>query len=168
MHLLVTSEAKAFSAHAVSCACLRGFDANRLTTRTCASYDEVSFFLRRAKIVDQDAMEEQVRLLAACMPAEYTAAADVVTIMGGLPLALDQAERILKRQGVASQATSLGYEQQQAHLLDRRGNFPGHHPHSVAMTFHLSMKGENFFSEDGKWYKSSVICPKDPVARCRR
>ncbi|HEU5226567.1 MAG TPA: helix-turn-helix domain-containing protein [Ktedonobacteraceae bacterium] len=47
------------------------------------------FLLRRAKVLVPEATCEHLRRFAEQMPAEYRAAEELVTVMGGLPLALD-------------------------------------------------------------------------------
>ncbi|MBO0791280.1 MAG: helix-turn-helix domain-containing protein, partial [Ktedonobacteraceae bacterium] len=55
--------------------------------------------LRRAKVLEQQAASEQVTQLRERMPAEYRAASQLVTMLGGLPLALDQAGAYLEETG---------------------------------------------------------------------
>jgi tetratricopeptide (TPR) repeat protein/transcriptional regulator with XRE-family HTH domain len=98
----------------------------------------VLFVLRRAKLLKSDATSEQVRLFATTMPAEYAAAEELVTVMGGLPLALDQAGAYLEETGCSLSDYLQRYKQQPVHLLNRRGLPGGGHPRSVATTFLLA------------------------------
>ncbi len=96
--------------------------------------------LRRAKMLELETGGEQVQHLAIRIPEDYTAAADLVSILGGLPLALDQAGAYLEETGCSLNDYQRRYEQQRASLLDRRGSSGGHHPQSVAATFLLALE----------------------------
>ncbi|HET8845600.1 MAG TPA: helix-turn-helix domain-containing protein, partial [Ktedonobacteraceae bacterium] len=56
----------------------------------------ILFLLRRAKVLELEARREHVQQLAIQMPHQHAVAAEVVTAMGGLPLALDQAGAYLE------------------------------------------------------------------------
>ncbi len=102
----------------------------------------ILFLLRRAKVISPEATNEQVRQLARHMPhmpAQYQAAAELVTALGGLPLALDQAGAYIEETGCSFPGYLQRYEQQQIRLLDQRGGSASDHPHSVAVTFRLSL-----------------------------
>jgi len=94
--------------------------------------------LRRAKVLSRTATWKQVRQLAQDAPTDYTAAQDLATVLGGLPLALDQAGAYVEETGCSLGDYVQRYQQQQARLLARRGGAGKQHPHSVAATFHLS------------------------------
>ena len=96
------------------------------------------FVLRRAKVLEQTATWEQVCQLARDAPTDYAAAQEVVTALGGLPLALDQAGAYVEETGCSLGDYVQRYQQQRARLLARRGSAGEQHPHSVAATFHLS------------------------------
>jgi len=96
------------------------------------------FVLRRAKVLEQTATWEQVCQLARDAPTDYAAAQEVVTALGGLPLALDQAGAYVEETGCSLGDYVQRYQQQRARLLARRGCAGEQHPHSVAATFHLS------------------------------
>ena len=100
----------------------------------------IVFLLRRAKLLEPDARSEQPGTRAASMASEYAAARDLVTRMGGLPLALDQAGAYIEETGCSLLDYLLRYKQQRSHMLDRRGRFAIDHPHSVVATFHLAME----------------------------
>lgn len=95
--------------------------------------------LRRAKILSPHATNEQIEQLARENPTEYMAAQELVTRLGGLPLALDQAGAYLEETGCGL----AGYLQRYTHhrgaqLLARRGALCSDHPHSVTTTFVLA------------------------------
>jgi tetratricopeptide (TPR) repeat protein/transcriptional regulator with XRE-family HTH domain len=96
------------------------------------------FVLRRAKVLEPTATWEQVRQFARDAPTDYAAAEEVVTVLGGLPLALDQAGAYVEETGCSLGDYVQRYQQQRARLLARRGSAGELHPHSVAATFHLS------------------------------
>jgi hypothetical protein len=93
------------------------------------------FLLRRAKVLEPEATSEQMQQLAQRQPSEYAAAEKLVRVMDGLPLALDQAGAYIEEIGCSLADYLQRYEQQPAHLLDRRGVLGGDHPHSVTTTF---------------------------------
>jgi tetratricopeptide (TPR) repeat protein/transcriptional regulator with XRE-family HTH domain len=103
-----------------------------------AQEEGVLFILRRAKRLSPEAIEEQVQHLATRRSDEYTTARALVTLMGGLPLALDQAGAYIEETGCSLAAYLQCYQQQCLHLLDRRGMVHGDHPLSVAATFELA------------------------------
>ncbi len=97
------------------------------------------FLLRRAKVLEPEATYVQVSQLAEQMPLQYAAGADMVTAMGGLPLALDQA-------GAYLEATQCGlpvyldlFYTRRAILLQQRGEGSRDHPASVSTTFTLAI-----------------------------
>jgi tetratricopeptide (TPR) repeat protein len=96
------------------------------------------FLLRRAKVLEPEATGEQLRHLAIRKPGEYAAALELVTTLGGLPLALDQAGAYIEETGCGLAGYLHRYEQQRVQLLDRRGISGRDHPQSVTTTFKLS------------------------------
>jgi len=97
------------------------------------------FLLRRAKVLSPEAESQQMRRLAEQMPQQYAAAAELVVIMGGLPLALDQAGAYLEATQCGLQAYLEHFHAQRAALLTLRGDGARDHPASVSATFRLSM-----------------------------
>lgn len=102
--------------------------------------ESVLLLLRRAKVLEPEAASEQVRHLAESRPAEYAAASELARLLGGLPLALDQAGAYLEETGCSLADYLRRFEQQQMFLLDRRGGPGSHHPHSVTTTFLLAQE----------------------------
>ena len=95
------------------------------------------FLLKRAKLLSPEATREQVQQLAARLPTEYAAARELVTLMGGLPLAFDQAGAYIEETGCGLSDYLERFEKQRTYFLDRRGAFGGNHPQSVTATFRL-------------------------------
>jgi tetratricopeptide (TPR) repeat protein/DNA-binding XRE family transcriptional regulator len=95
--------------------------------------------LRRAKVLRLDATLELVQQVADSQPTEYAAAGELVHILGGLPLALDQAGAYIEETGCCLADYLRRYEQQSTRLLARRGAPEGDHPQSVAVTFQLAL-----------------------------
>ncbi len=105
------------------------------------AYEEgMLFLLRCAKVLEPEVTYEQIQQFAVNMPTEYTAAKELVTILGGLPLALDQAGAYIEETGCSLADYVCRYKQQPIRLLDRRGGSRGDHPHSITATVQLAMK----------------------------
>lgn len=96
------------------------------------------FVLRRAKMQEPEATDEHMQQLAVQQPDEYAAASELVTIMGGLPLALDQAGAYIEETNCGIEGYLRRYKQQRLHLLDRRGVVHSDHPDSVVATLRLA------------------------------
>lgn len=101
------------------------------------SEDAMLFLLRRAKVLDPTATQEQLCQLAASLPGEYAAAKKLVEVLGGLPLALDQAGAYIEETGCRFADYLQSYGKQRTRLLARRGTPGDNHPHSVVATFRL-------------------------------
>lgn len=99
----------------------------------------MQLLLRRAKLLPDLAQEEHLHQLALSAPAEHTAARELVLLMGGLPLALDQVGAYKVETKCSLSDYLQHYQQQQMHLLKRRG-VSGGHPHSVTTTFMLAIQ----------------------------
>ncbi len=100
----------------------------------------ILFVLRRAKRLKQEATYEHMRQFAVSKPDEYTAAAELVTAMAALPLALDQAGAYIEETGCSLAGYLHRYQQQSTRFLARRGGPGSNHPQSVSTTFRLSME----------------------------
>jgi tetratricopeptide (TPR) repeat protein/DNA-binding XRE family transcriptional regulator len=68
------------------------------------------------------------------------ALSELVKLLDGLPLALDQAGAYLEETGCSVQDYLIQYYGRRQHLLDRRGIHGGAHPASVAATLRLSVE----------------------------
>lgn len=94
--------------------------------------------LRRAKMLRASIAEDQSYEPTEVAPAEQSAAQELATIMGGLPLALDQAGAYIEETGCRITDYLSRYEQQRTQLLAPRGDAVGDHPQSVTATFRLA------------------------------
>jgi tetratricopeptide (TPR) repeat protein len=103
-----------------------------------AQEEGMLLLLRRAKILSPEAIPEQMDQFALRAPGEYAAARELVTLMAGLPLALDQAAAYIEETGCNFTSYLQHYEHYSAQLLDRRGTSDQSHPQSVTVTFRLS------------------------------
>ncbi|HEY7413607.1 MAG TPA: tetratricopeptide repeat protein [Ktedonobacteraceae bacterium] len=97
------------------------------------------FLLRRAKALPPEATSEQVRQLAIQSLPQYAVASELVTMLGGLPLALDQAGAYLEETRCGLPAYLDLFRTRRDALLQRRGERIQDHPASVSTTFMLAI-----------------------------
>ncbi|BCL80860.1 tetratricopeptide repeat protein [Ktedonobacteria bacterium brp13] len=90
------------------------------------------FLLRRANIIEPDAQLEHVS------EADRTQAMAISKVLGGLPLALDQAGAYIEETASSLSEYTVLYNTQRTALLRERGGFAIDHPESVATTWSLS------------------------------
>src|SRR5258708_14493004 len=95
------------------------------------------FLLRRAKVVEPEATQEHVQHFAIQMPLVCTAAQQLVTELGRLPLAIDQAGAYIEETGCSVAEYVQRYTQKRHDLLARPG-MSSDHPHSVVATLRLA------------------------------
>ncbi len=114
--------------------------AQRIELGPLTQEEGMQFLLRRAKIVGAATSPEQLHRLAEHTPGEYTAAQELVRLMDGLPLALDQVGAYLEETGCGLAPYLRAYERHRQQLLARRGIPLGEHSASVAATFTLAYK----------------------------
>ena len=107
-----------------------------LEPMTCE--EGIFFTLQRAKISKGGFSREQLPQIVQRFPQEYAAAETLVTLMGGLPLALDQAGAYIEETGCSVSEYLQRYEQYLPQLLDWRGTSGRDHPSSVISTFSLA------------------------------
>jgi tetratricopeptide (TPR) repeat protein/transcriptional regulator with XRE-family HTH domain len=100
----------------------------------------ILFVLRRAKVLKQEATYEDMQRFAVSKPGEYAAAAELVTDLAALPLALDQAGAYIDETGCSLAGYLHRYQQRHTSLLARRGGPGSDHPQSVTTTFRFSME----------------------------
>jgi tetratricopeptide (TPR) repeat protein/transcriptional regulator with XRE-family HTH domain len=97
----------------------------------------VLLLLRRAKALESEATLHHLQQLAAENPALSAVAHQLVTELGGLPLALDQAGAYIEETGCGLAEYVQRYSQKRQLLLDRRG-LSSDHPLSVVATLRLA------------------------------
>jgi tetratricopeptide (TPR) repeat protein len=90
------------------------------------------FLLRRANIIEPDAQLDRVS------EADRTQALAISELLGGLPLALDQAGAYIEETASSLSDYMTLYSTQRTALLRERGTFAIDHPESVATTWSLS------------------------------
>jgi tetratricopeptide (TPR) repeat protein/transcriptional regulator with XRE-family HTH domain len=94
----------------------------------------VLFLLRRSKMLVQDDSLSQVGLDA------LKQAKEIVTVLDGLPLALDQAGAYIEETKCGLSAYFTLYKAHRARLLNRRGKLSAGHPEPVTNTWSLSFQ----------------------------
>ncbi len=99
----------------------------------------VLFLLRRAKVLTQEASEEQMRQFAVRRPEQYVAAIGLVETLGGLPLALDQAGAYVEETRCGLPAYLELFRNRRTELLRQRGEHVYEHPSSASATFTLAL-----------------------------
>jgi tetratricopeptide (TPR) repeat protein/transcriptional regulator with XRE-family HTH domain len=102
-----------------------------------AEEEGVLLLLRRAKILEPEATLEDVQHLAVANSHLHAAAHQLVTELGRLPLALDQAGAYIEETGCGLDGYVQRYRQKRQLLLDRRG-LSRDHPESVVATLRLA------------------------------
>ncbi len=122
-HILLTTRAQS-----------TGTLARRIDVEQMTPDEGTLFLLRRAKLVEHDALIENA---ADGLRATATA---ISHMMDGLPLALDQAGAYIEETGCRLLDYLDHYQARRAILLDRRGSQIGDHPESVSTTFSLSFE----------------------------
>jgi tetratricopeptide (TPR) repeat protein len=105
---------------------------------TMSQKEGVLFLLKRAKVLEPRASDQQVQQISQRLPAEYAAAEELVQSMGGLPLALDQAGAYIEETGCGLAGYLQLYQQKRKQLLQRRGTLSEEHPQSTAATLTLA------------------------------
>ncbi|HEU5379211.1 MAG TPA: FxSxx-COOH system tetratricopeptide repeat protein [Ktedonobacteraceae bacterium] len=99
----------------------------------------ILLLLRRAKLLAPEATGEHMQQFAERMPAQYAVAAELVTVLGGLPLALDQAGAYVEETHCGLAAYLDLFRTRRDALLQRRGEGLHDHPASVSTTFTLAI-----------------------------
>jgi len=122
-HILITTRARA-----------TGALAQRVEVDTMEPEEGAILLLRRAGIVPPDAP------LSSAAAADRTQALHLVTTLGGLPLAIDQAGAYIEETGSDLSRYLDLYRTRRHALLKRRGTVPADHPEPVATTWSLSFQ----------------------------
>lgn len=105
---------------------------------TLSPQEGIFFLLRRARLLPAEANDTCMAQFAQLHPTEYATAETLVHLMGGLPLALDQAGAYIEETACGIQGYLQRYEQRRRVLLDRRGMAGKEHPQSVTHTIAMS------------------------------
>lgn len=116
-----------------------GTHAQSINLEPLGREEGVLFLLRRAKMLNLQASLLQMRHFAGQRSAAYAAAAELVTLLGGLPLALDQAGAYLEATHCGLPAYLELFRTHCMALLEQRGEGSRDHPASVATTFRLAI-----------------------------
>jgi tetratricopeptide (TPR) repeat protein len=101
--------------------------------------ESMLFLVRRAKVLEPEATRSDLLQLAERLPAQYAAAEQLVTALGGLPLALDQAGAYMEETRCGLSAYLELFRARRLTLLQQRGERARAHPESVATTFTLAI-----------------------------
>jgi len=110
-----------------------GTQTTRVEVKEMRPEDGAKLLLRRADLLQEDQVLDQV-----VQPEIHQAAMDVATLLGGLPLAIDQAGAYLKETGETAAEYRDRYPERLHDRLDRRGANPAGHPDAVLTTFWLA------------------------------
>jgi tetratricopeptide (TPR) repeat protein len=108
--------------------------AKRIEVANMTPEEGALFLLRRANIIEPDAQLDDVS------EADHTQALAVSELLGGLPLALDQAGAYIEETASSLSDYITLYNTQRMTLLRERGSFAVDHPESVATTWSLSFQ----------------------------
>jgi tetratricopeptide (TPR) repeat protein len=122
-HTLLTTRAQAMSGLA-----------RKIELDTMEPEEGTELLLRRASIISKDTT------LESASTTDRAAALDIVRVMGGLPLALDQAGAYIEETNESVSNYLTMYQQQRAELLRLRGGLVPDHPDSVATTWSLAFE----------------------------
>ena len=122
-HILLTTRAHA-----------TGSIARRIEVEKMEPDEGALFLLHRAKLLDPDAP------LETAPRTEQDTAREIVKVMDGLPLALEQAGAYIEETECGLQGYLRLYRAQGVQLLKEHGEFPPDHPDPVATTWSLSFK----------------------------
>ncbi len=108
--------------------------AKRIEVANMTPEEGALFLLRRANIIEPDAQLDRVS------EADRTQAIAISELLGGLPLALDQAGAYIEETASSLSDYIILYNTQKTALLRERGSFAVDHPESVTTTWSLSFE----------------------------
>ena len=108
--------------------------AKRIEIENMTPEEGALFLLRRANIIEPDAQLDRVS------ETDRTQAMTISELLGGLPLALDQAGAYIEETATSLSDYIILYSVQRTALLRERGDFAIDHPESVATTWSLSFE----------------------------
>ncbi|HEY7416248.1 MAG TPA: FxSxx-COOH system tetratricopeptide repeat protein, partial [Ktedonobacteraceae bacterium] len=110
-----------------------GITAQALDLHQMSLEEGMRLLLRRARLLEPGASLEQLS------SHERAAAREIVTLMDGLPLALDQAGAYIEETGCSLTNYSRLYQEHTTILLNRRGRAGEDHPSSVVSTVSFAL-----------------------------
>src|SRR5712691_12276287 len=122
-HMLLTTQAQAI-----------GTFASRIDVEKLTQEEGATFLLRRAKLI------KPFGTLDTALPGDRTGAWDIVNVMGGLPLALDQAAAYIEETQCGVAGYLDHFTARRAELLQRRGRRASGHPASIAAIISLAFE----------------------------
>jgi tetratricopeptide (TPR) repeat protein len=102
--------------------------------------ESVSLLLARARLSRSTAPGAAPREVSSLETSATRGASELVTLLEGLPLAVDQAGAYIEETGCRVMDYLSRYQSQRKHVLARRGRHAGGHPASVSTTLHLSVQ----------------------------
>ncbi len=108
--------------------------AARIEVEAMEPEEGLLFFLRRSGVL-QDGVDPGIIAFDV-----HSAARGLVEILGGHPLALDQAGAYIEETGVSFASYMQLYSDQRLLLLNRRGWLAAEHPETVVVTFEISFQ----------------------------
>jgi tetratricopeptide (TPR) repeat protein/transcriptional regulator with XRE-family HTH domain len=120
-HILLTTRAQAL-----------GAIAQRIELEQMEPGEGALFLLRRAGIIERDAPLDSTTY------AYWTKAQQIAQLMGGLPLALDQAAAYIEETACGLSGYLERYQTSRAQLMKRRGRGAATHPEPVTTTWSLA------------------------------
>lgn len=114
---------------------VRGKYVKKIDLDTLSQQESVHFLLRRAKLVEEDGDDERLA------QEEREAVEELAELLGGLPLALEQAAAYIEEHDCSAVDYLTSFLKHRRTLLAQRGNFNKEdYPHSVATTWTLSFE----------------------------
>jgi tetratricopeptide (TPR) repeat protein/DNA-binding XRE family transcriptional regulator len=116
------------------------------------------FLLRRATLIGPQEGKEQAK------GTDYEKAKELSEVLGGLPLALDQAAAYIEKTRCSLSAYLKLYQTQRAKLLSERGSLTTDHPESVTVTFSLAFqKVESVSAAAGELLRFCAFLSPDAI-----
>jgi tetratricopeptide (TPR) repeat protein/transcriptional regulator with XRE-family HTH domain len=114
--------------------------ARKVELMSMSQEEGMLFLLRRSGVLPADATNLQMHELAEDCADTYTTTRELVKMMEGLPLALDQAGAYIDETGCSLMGYRQRYEKRRKQLLSQRGTPTGDHPQSVVATLLLAFR----------------------------
>ncbi len=135
-----------------------GSIARRIEVEKMESDEGAIFLLHRAKLLDPNTP------LDAAPRSDQDAAREIVKVMAGLPLALEQSGAYIEETECGLQGYLRLYRAQGLQLLKEHGEFPPDHPDPVATTWSLSFKNvEQANPTAAEWLRFCAFLAPDAI-----